>query len=88
MKRSYVYFVCTAITILLLTGCSSHIKKTGDDKYIVNYKSYKSEEDARKQAIFYATLECTSNGKKFNILNEKKETKRGYFQQIEFECID
>ena len=88
MKKIKVYLSCATIAIPLLSGCSNHIKKTGDDSYSVSYKSYKSEEDARKEALYDATLECTGIGKKVNILSESKMTKRGFLHNLEFECID
>ena len=88
MKNIKIYFACTIIAIPLLTGCSNKIKKIGDNAYSVSYKSYKSEEDARRQALHEATLECTGIGKIVNILNENKVAKRGFLHVLEFECID
>lgn len=88
MKNMKIYFACATIAIPLLAGCSNQIKKIGENAYSVSYKSYKSEEDARRQALHEATLECTSMGKIVKISNENKISKRGYLHVLEFECID
>ena len=88
MKNILGSMALAAMIAFFLQGCSGHIKKTESGTYTVRYKSYKSEEDARKQATFEATLECTGQGKNMNILEESKETKRGYLHSLEFECVD
>ena len=88
MKKTVGFVACAIMAVFLLPACSGHVKKTAKGTYAVHYKSYKSEEDARRQAVFEATLECTAQGKKLNILEESKATKRGYIHNLEFECID
>ena len=88
MKQTLRLIVSAMAASLLLPACSGHIKKTEKGTYTVHYKSYKSEEDARRQAVFEATLKCTEQGQKLNILDENKITKRGYLHSLEFECVD
>jgi hypothetical protein len=87
MYRTIILLVAVSI-ITMAVGCSNNIRATGENTYKSNYLSYRNEDDARKQAIFEATMECTGLGKKMSILSEEKWTKRGFVHVLEFECVD
>ena len=88
MLRSSIFFLLAITLITMTTGCSKHIKATGENTYTITYRSYRNEEDARKQAVFKATMECTGLGKKMSILSEEKMTRRVFVHVLEFECVD
>lgn len=86
--KSKLIILTLTIIISTTAGCSGKVKKTEDNTYLIKYKSYRSEDDARKQAMFKATMECTGHGKKVNLLSEEKSPKRIFEHVIEFECVD
>ena len=88
MTRISVFWSVAAIIILTATGCSKHIKATGENTYTSTFKSYRNEDDARKQAAFNATMACTELGKRMSILSEEKSIQRGFVHKLEFECVD
>lgn len=88
MARKFIALLSVVLLMGTFTGCANRIKKTGDNVYSITYKSHRSEDDARKQAVFKATIECTGLGKKMNIVSEEKMTRRGFVHVLEFECID
>jgi uncharacterized protein YceK len=88
MKNMVVFITIAAIINILLAGCSPPIKKTETNTYSTSYTSYKSEDDARKQALVEARFECSRQGKELNILKEEKKQKRGFVFNLEFECVD
>lgn len=88
MRKMAVSVAFAAITIPALTGCSNPVKKTEAGTYSLSYKSYKSEEDAKKQVLIEARLECSKQGKELSVVKEEKLQKRGFIHNLEFECID